>query len=750
MPRKTIVAILAASLQALVPVAAIAQTPATSTVVNTGVEILAADANATGSLVSVTVRWDKGLIALAGKSDRFVLALTALEPYGSPLTLRRRVTASAANLTEKVSWALSDSQAAQLRGAHRVVVTATQSYDSPSDSDTKFELNDIAVRHVHGTIDSAAGRSCTATLRADVNASSCDLRGADLTNADLRKVNLAYANLTGARLVRSNLTTTNLTGTRLDGATLNGALMASGEQGALTLPDDGAKIVAAIDGAQSSVDIVIYDFGGPNIVGQAFNPGALMRAVARGVNVRVILNSATEDELCKGLDTAAQAICGWTESLDPLYATQASLKYAQVHPESGKTAGKVRVQFSSQNFQITHQKTILIDTATADGTPRTATQMTSNSKALVSTGNLQAFPVDWGRRANCAKSHYDQFDNYVCDQYQVLNKDYLTNPAASCGGSKAPMTGKTADCATEWQARDFTIVVQDPPLLERIAMVYGSDQRCDPRTVNNKLISSVMPDTWANGTLLSDNSQQYPLMNTDAFYGGGPNTALEINPQGNSRKRQLALIAQAEQTLIVYNEEMDDLEIVGALSRAASPPRNVDVRVVMATKVDYKTKKPDANHSFDTLVISGVKIHLIPSSPPIPSNREWVYIHAKAIVADGKDAFMGSENFGYASMNFNRELGLMLTNRTDPSTAPIPSALSVGGISQITSRFENDWKYPGVLTYVNQNAPLPPPPSKAYGGFSMACDATATGGDLYAAELPVRALPPIRPDQPVQ
>ena len=101
-------------------------------------------------------------------------------------------------------------------------------------------------------------------------------------------------------------------------------------------------------------------------------------------------------------------------------------------------------------------------------------------------------------------------------------------------------------------------------------------------------------------------------------------------------------------------------------------------------------------------------------------------------------------------MNFNRELGLMLTNRTDPSTAPIPSALSVGGISQITTRFENDWNYQGVLTYVNQNAPPPHLPSKAYGGFSMACDATATGGDLYAAELPVRAWPPTRPDQPVQ
>ena len=63
MPRKTIVAILAASLQALVPVAAIAQTPATSTVVNTGVEILAAD----GTLVKDS---EKSYLCRCGFSEK--------------------------------------------------------------------------------------------------------------------------------------------------------------------------------------------------------------------------------------------------------------------------------------------------------------------------------------------------------------------------------------------------------------------------------------------------------------------------------------------------------------------------------------------------------------------------------------------------------------------------------------------------------------------------------------------------------
>jgi len=476
----------------------------------------------------------------------------------------------------------------------------------------------------------------------------------------------------------------------------------------------------------------------------------LMQAVSRGVNVRVMLNSATQDDLCKGLDTAAQANCGWTESLDPLYATQASLKYAQAHPDSGKTAGRVRVQFSSQNFQITHQKTILIDTANADGTPRAAGQMIPTSQALVSTGNLQSFPVDWGRRANCAKGAYDATGKYVCSRYQVLNQGYLTNPAGSCGSTSAPMSGAVTDCLNEWQARDFSIVVHDDQLLERIAAVFGSDQRCDPRTVNNNLINSTLPDTWANGTLLSDGSQ-YPLMNTDAFYGGGPNASLQGTPQGNARERTLRLIAAAKKTLIVYNEEMDDSAVVAALSAAAAPPRSVDVRVVMATKLDYTTKKPVASYSFDQLVRAGVKVNLITGSAPYPSNPQWVYIHAKAIVADGVDGFMGSENFGYASMNFNRELGLMLTNRADPTTAPIPSLLSVGGIQQIETAFEKDWASPLAQSYAFQDAPPPKPPSgKGYGGFSMACAASGAGSDLYGPELPIRAMPPTRPDQPVQ
>ena len=41
-----------------------------------------------------------------------------------------------------------------------------------------------------------------------------------------------------------------------------------------------------------------------------------------------------------------------------------------------------------------------------------------------------------------------------------------------------------------------------------------------------------------------------------------------------------------------------------------------------------------------------------------------LYIHAKAIVSDGRTAFVGSENFSVASLEYNRELGLITTDPT--------------------------------------------------------------------------------------
>jgi phosphatidylserine/phosphatidylglycerophosphate/cardiolipin synthase-like enzyme len=42
-----------------------------------------------------------------------------------------------------------------------------------------------------------------------------------------------------------------------------------------------------------------------------------------------------------------------------------------------------------------------------------------------------------------------------------------------------------------------------------------------------------------------------------------------------------------------------------------------------------------------------------------PDSASALYIHAKLVVADGARAFVGSQNFSTASLQYNRELGLL-------------------------------------------------------------------------------------------
>lgn len=110
----------------------------------------------------------------------------------------------------------------------------------------------------------------------------------------------------------------------------------------------------------------------------------------------------------------------------------------------------------------------------------------------------------------------------------------------------------------------------------------------------------------------------------------------------------VGLIAEARRTLLVENEEMDSSDVVAALEQAAR--RGVDVEVVMTADADWDS-------AFDQLAAAGV--HVLTYAPDAP-----IYIHAKAIVADSERAFVGSENFSDASMDFNRELGLVTTDGT--------------------------------------------------------------------------------------
>ena len=140
------------------------------------------------------------------------------------------------------------------------------------------------------------------------------------------------------------------------------------------------------------------------------------------------------------------------------------------------------------------------------------------------------------------------------------------------------------------------------------------------------------------------------------------NPSLVISPT-NSRSDLTTLINSAKKTLILEEEEMLDENIENAL--VASAHRGVKVQVILPTPYPNES---DANiEGSNTLKAGGVQVREDPE----------LYIHAKMIVADGTQAFVGSENISAPSLDGNRELGILLTDNSILTT--------------LQKMFEQDW-----------------------------------------------------------
>ena len=112
----------------------------------------------------------------------------------------------------------------------------------------------------------------------------------------------------------------------------------------------------------------------------------------------------------------------------------------------------------------------------------------------------------------------------------------------------------------------------------------------------------------------------------------------------NSRSRLLALLARARRSLDIYAEEVQDRQLEAALVACAR--RGVRVRLIT------NTGDPASAPGVATLRAGGVGVRQL----RVP------YIHAKAVIADGRWAFVGSENISAASLDQNRELGVLVAN----------------------------------------------------------------------------------------
>lgn len=111
--------------------------------------------------------------------------------------------------------------------------------------------------------------------------------------------------------------------------------------------------------------------------------------------------------------------------------------------------------------------------------------------------------------------------------------------------------------------------------------------------------------------------------------------------------RLLGLIAAARHTLQIESEELSDPAIAQALCAAVA--RGVRVQATV-------TYEPSARVSLARLAHCGVEVHAYRQDARL-------YIHAKAIVADRRIAFVGSQNLSTQSLGYNRELGIAFSAR---------------------------------------------------------------------------------------
>jgi cardiolipin synthase A/B len=134
-----------------------------------------------------------------------------------------------------------------------------------------------------------------------------------------------------------------------------------------------------------------------------------------------------------------------------------------------------------------------------------------------------------------------------------------------------------------------------------------------------------------------------------------------------AQSEQVALIDSARTSLEVENEEMADSAVTSALCAAAR--RRVQVRVVMTYDERWRG-------AFDQLAGCGVAVRTYAENAPL-------YIHAKLIIVDAREAFVGSQNFSWTSLQANRELGIVTSDRAILGELATTFAGDFGGASAL-------------------------------------------------------------------
>ena len=157
--------------------------------------------------------------------------------------------------------------------------------------------------------------------------------------------------------------------------------------------------------------------------------------------------------------------------------------------------------------------------------------------------------------------------------------------------------------------RELAVFTTDPLLVDHASRIFENDWHGKDGTIPGPLI--VSPDT--------------------------------------SRSTIIGLVNSAQSTLDIYAEVITDNEFVSSVIAALE--RGVRVRIIMTQAYGQDMLAEPVGE----LVRHGAELHTL-ANP---------YIHAKLIMVDGREAFIGSQNYTSTSMDQNREVGVLISGHSN-------------------------------------------------------------------------------------
>lgn len=261
-----------------------------------------------------------------------------------------------------------------------------------------------------------------------------------------------------------------------------------------------------------------------------------------------------------------------------------------------------------------------------------------------------------GARSRLTMTMYELADPMA---EQILTAD------AARGVTVQILLDSTLEGARNQPARAFlashgvAVVMAPSSRITHQKTICVDDATCLIMTLN--LVTEDYPDTRDVAVPDSDPADVSAIESTfDADFSG---TTAPATSDGDhllwspgSEPGIVGVIDGARHSLDVENEEMDSTVVTDALIAAAR--RGVDVEVCMTADSSY-------TGALDQIVAAGGHVHLYPDSDGV------LYIHEKLLLADGGTssavAAVGSINFSTSSLDYNRELDVILTEQDAPS-----------------------------------------------------------------------------------